>query len=166
MPTVGEQLRSAREARKLDIYHCAEVTKIRTDHLRALEQGNYDIFSATVYIRGFVRTYATMLKLDVPKVMADLDQELSRIEKFRSTTTHTKSSQGPVDWVILHLSRLHWRTLGIGGVIIVLVIIGLITFMPRKKPPPDDRLINLGPGLYRSKQGGELLPLPTNAPQR
>src|SRR5262245_197788 len=125
MPTVGEQLRNAREARKLDTHHCAEVTKIRTDHLRALEQGNYDIFSATVYIRGFVRTYATLLKLDVPRIMAALDQELSQIEKFRSTTAHTKSPRGPMDWLVLRLSQMNWRTLGIGGVIIALVIIGL-----------------------------------------
>jgi hypothetical protein len=44
-----------------------EITKIRTDHLRALEAGNYDVFSAPVYIRGFVRGYAKLLKLDVPQ---------------------------------------------------------------------------------------------------
>ena len=31
MPTVGEQLCSAREERKLDLKHLGEVTKIRTD---------------------------------------------------------------------------------------------------------------------------------------
>ena len=72
MPTVAEQLRAGREASKLDIYQVAEITKIRTDHLRALEAGDYDQFAAPVYIRGFVRTYAGLLKLDVAKVMADL----------------------------------------------------------------------------------------------
>src|SRR5262245_33465210 len=81
MPTVGEQLRTAREARKLDLNRVGEVTKIRTDHLRALEAGDYDQFAAPVYIRGFVRTYATLLKLDVSKIVADLDQELSRDRK-------------------------------------------------------------------------------------
>jgi cytoskeletal protein RodZ len=166
MPTVGEQLRGAREARKLDIYQVAEVTKIRTDHLRALEEGNYDIFTATVYIRGFVRTYATLLKLEVPKVMAALDEELSHSEKFRSATAHPKSSRGPLDWLILFLSRLNWRILGIAGAMIALVIISLATFTPRRKTPSADPLINLSPGLYQPKQGGELLPLPTNAPRR
>ena len=165
MPTVGEQLRSAREARKLDIYHIAEVTKIRTDHLRALEAGNYDTFTATVYVRGFVRTYATLLKLDVPRLLADLDQELSQIEKFRSTSALTKSSHGPLDRLILLLSRLDWRMLGIGGVILALVILSLATFTPRKQPKADP-LMNLSPGLYHPPQGGELLPLPTNPPPR
>jgi cytoskeletal protein RodZ len=165
MPTVGEQLRSAREARKLDIGQVAEVTKIRTDHLRALEEGNYDTFTATVYVRGFVRTYATLLKLDVPKVLADLDQELNHMEKFRSTTAHTKSSPGPLDWLMLLFSRLNWRMLGVAAVLLALVILSLATFRSRNKSKPDP-FINLGPGLYRPPQGGELLPLPTNTPPR
>jgi len=166
MPTVGEQLHNARETRKLDIYHIAEVTKIRTDHLRALEEGNYNLFSAAVYIRGFVRTYATLLKLDVPKIMGDLDRELSQTEKFRTTPAFTKASRGPLDWLMLFLSRLNWRMLVVAAVLIALAIFSLATFTSRKKPRRADPLINLGPGLYQSKQGGELLPLPTNAPPR
>jgi hypothetical protein len=36
MPTVGEQFRHAREAQHLDVYQMAEITKIKTDHIRAL----------------------------------------------------------------------------------------------------------------------------------
>jgi len=78
MPTVAEQLHGAREAKNLTVYQIAETTKIKTDHIRALEEGNYNVFSAPVYIRGFVRTYASLLKLDVAQVMATLDQELAR----------------------------------------------------------------------------------------
>ena len=69
MPTVSEQLRLAREQQHLDVYQVAEVTKIKTDHIRALESGTFDVFPAPVYIRGFVRTYAGMLKLDVRRVL-------------------------------------------------------------------------------------------------
>ncbi|MGH7954054.1 MAG: helix-turn-helix domain-containing protein, partial [Limisphaerales bacterium] len=50
MPTVAEQLRAAREVQKLTIHQVAEKTKIRTDHVRALEDGNFSVFSAPVYI--------------------------------------------------------------------------------------------------------------------
>ena len=83
MSTVAEQLRSAREAQKLTVYQVAEVTKIRTDHIRALEEGNFNVFSAPVYIKGFVRTYATLLKLDAPRLLTTLDEELGKTEKFR-----------------------------------------------------------------------------------
>ena len=70
MATVAEQLRTAREAQKLMVHQIADITKIRTDHLRALEEGNFDVFMAPVYIKGFVRSYSTLLKLNVPQVMA------------------------------------------------------------------------------------------------
>ena len=78
MATVADQLRRAREAQQLNIYQVAEITKIKTDHIRALESGNYDTFSAPVYIRGFVRTYAKILKLDESQVVADLEAELAQ----------------------------------------------------------------------------------------
>ena len=82
MSTVAEQLRAAREARKLTIEQVADATKIRTDHIRALEQGNFNAFSAIIYIRGSVKNYATVLKLDVPQILAALDAELKGTEKF------------------------------------------------------------------------------------
>src|SRR5258705_11311017 len=39
MATVAEQLRRAREAQNLNVYQVAEITKIKTDHIRALESG-------------------------------------------------------------------------------------------------------------------------------
>ena len=80
--TVSEQLRQAREAKHLSIAQVAEITKLRTDHVRALEEGKYEVFSAPVYVRGFVRTYSNLLKLDVPQVMAALDGELGGLKKF------------------------------------------------------------------------------------
>jgi cytoskeletal protein RodZ len=61
MPTVAEQLRAAREAKKLTVQQVADATKIRTDHIRALEEGNFSAFSAPIYIRGSVKNYATLL---------------------------------------------------------------------------------------------------------
>src|ERR1019366_1184368 len=77
MATVGEQLKAAREAQRLTVTQVADMTKIRSDHIRAIDQGNYDVFSAPVYIRGFVRTYATALKLDPKEIMAQLNHELA-----------------------------------------------------------------------------------------
>ena len=76
MSSVAEQLRSGREAKNLTVHQVAEITKIRTDHIRALEEGNFSVFSAPVYIRGFVRSYAQVLKLDTMQVMSALETEL------------------------------------------------------------------------------------------
>jgi cytoskeletal protein RodZ len=162
MPTVAEQLRHAREAQKLTIYQIAETTKIRTDHIRALEEGNFDVFSAPVYIRGFVRSYATLLKLNVPQVMAALDAELGATTKFSEPPPLPGESRSPMDYFMLQLSKLDWRRTLIGlGVIVVLagVIWGVIAWRYYRTRDP---LANLKPGLYSPTQNvsGETLPLP------
>src|SRR5512137_433213 len=104
MATVAEQLRAGREAAKLDIYQVAEITKIRTDHIRALEAGEYDVFVAPVYIRGFVRTYGTLLKLDVAQLMIDLAAELGRTDKFAEPPALTNQPKSWLDLIMLYLS--------------------------------------------------------------
>src|ERR1700733_11050655 len=82
MPTVAEQLRLAREAKKLTVQQVADQTKIRTDHVRALEEGDFGAFSATIYIRGSVKIYAALLKLEVAPLLATLDAELKGTKRF------------------------------------------------------------------------------------
>ena len=50
------RLADVTEAMQLDIHELAEATKLKADHLRALEQGQYDVFTAPVYLRGSLRT--------------------------------------------------------------------------------------------------------------
>ena len=167
MPTVAEQLRQGREQRKLDVYQVAEITKIKTDHIRALEEGDFNCFTAPVYIRGFVRTYGTVLKLDVPKLMADLDAELGRTEKFAAPPALTEQPKSILDYLMLQLSQLNWKLAVALVVIVVIVICGALAWRSSKKQKTADPLKNLGSGLYQPRQEtGELLPLPTNAPRR
>ena len=83
MGTVGEKLRQAREGAGRSIREMSEVTKIRSDHLESLENGEYDGFSAPVYIRGFVRNYAGALKLNVAETLLELDGELMQTPRFK-----------------------------------------------------------------------------------
>ena len=163
MATVAEQLHLGREAKSLTIYQVAEVTKIRTDHIRALEEGNFDVFSAPVYIRGFVRSYASLLKLDVAEVMEALDAELGQTEKFRDPPPLTEEPNGALDFVTLQLSKLNLRVALIGLAIlggVVLIMSAIVVWRHHQKADP---LANLQPGVYhpvQASQSGETLPLP------
>lgn len=160
MPTVAELLRHAREEQKLNIYQVAEITKIKTDHIRALEAGQYDAFSAPVYIRGFVRTYAKALKLDVAQVSSALDGELARTERFSGPPPLDDTPKGALDYFMLQLSKLNWRVVGIvvGAGVVVLILFGALRGCGGRKSDP---LKSLGPGLYQPTNAtGELLPLP------
>lgn len=167
MSTVAEQIRHARQAQNLTIYQVAEVTKIRTDHLRALEEGNYDIFSAPVYIRGFVRNYAALLKLNVPQVMAALNAEMGQREKFREAPSLSGAGRGPLDWLMFQLSKVNWRKglLTLGGVVLVAAIVfGYFVWRHSKAADP---LKGAKPGVYEpAKTSGDTLPLPPASSQR
>src|SRR5689334_12068464 len=149
MPTVAEQLRQAREAKKMTVHQVAEITKIRTDHIRALEEGNFNVFSAPVYIRGFVRTYATLLKLDVPQTMAALDEELGRTEKFSEPPPLMDQPRGPLDFLMLQLSKVDWRR----GVLALGAIAGMAAIMwialAVRHARRTDPLSGLKPGVYQ-----------------
>jgi cytoskeleton protein RodZ len=167
MSTVAEQLRQGREARGLTVEQVAEITKIRADHLRALEEGNFNVFSAPVYIRGFVRTCSTLLKLDVPKVMAALDAELKQDEKFAEPPPFTDRPRGVLDFIMLQLSRVDWRKSLIAltvAVVLGCVVLGYLAWHRYRADP----LKGLKPGVYHSTQhvSGETLPLPAPPPKR
>jgi len=163
MSTVAEQLRQAREAKRLTVEQVAEITKMRSDHLRALEEGNYNVFSAPVYIRGFVRSYSTLLKLEVPQVMAALDTELGQTQRFAEPPPLSDRPRGVVDFLMLQLSKIDWRkgVIGLGlGVAFFLSVVGYIGWRHFRTADP---LKNLKPGVYRPahRNSGETLPLPT-----
>jgi len=157
MPTVAEQLRQAREQRGWTIDQLADVTKIRTDHIRALEGGDYNVFAAPVYIQGFVRTCATLLKLDVPKVMADLDSELGATKKFREHPRLTSDSRGIVDYIMLQFSKINWRVALPFLIGIIVIGGGVLTYRIIKTRQTEDPLKNLSTGIYQPKKGTDVI---------
>lgn len=161
MASVGQQLSEAREKQGLSIPDIAERTKMRGDHVRALEEGNYDVFAAPVYVRGFVRSYAAILRLNVPTVLSDLEAELDRSQHLRESTQFTKPAPTVVDAVMLQLSKVKW---GITLVVVgsaLLLYLSILGYRSWRVHQSTDPLARLGPGLYQpaDTNTGEILPL-------
>ena len=160
MPTVAEQLRASREARKLTIEQVADATKIRTDHIRALEDGNFERFPAQIYIRGSVKNYAAMLQLDVPQLLAGLDAELKGTEKFKEPPPLVEQRKNLLDHLALLAARLNWR-LGFTGLaalaVVVAVAAGVFAWRHHGRSAPAP---NLPPAIYQASDSGDTLPLP------
>ena len=160
MSTVAEQLRAAREAQKLTVQQVADATKIRTDHIRALEEGNFNVFCAPIYIRGSVKNYAMRLKLDVPQIMAALDAELGRTEKFSEPPPLTEVSHTPVDRLMFLLSKLNWKAGVVGAVVVGVAVVIVFASLAWRRHKHSDPLTGLPPAVYQPTNAGQTLPLP------
>jgi cytoskeletal protein RodZ len=160
MSTVAEQLRAAREAKNLTVEQVAEATKIRTDHVRALEDGTFTAFSATVYIRGSVKIYAKFLKLEEAPLLATLDGELKGTQKFSEPPPLVEQKKNFIDFLILAFAKLNWK-MGFAGIVaVVLVVIIGLAFFAWKHHKQSDPLANLPPAVYQPANNGDTLPLP------
>lgn len=61
---IGQALAAKRGERGLSIEQVAASTRIKREHIRALEEEDFSHFSAPVYAKGYLRTYAAYLGLD------------------------------------------------------------------------------------------------------
>ena len=150
---------AAREAQKLTIAQVAEATKIRTDHIRALEEGNFNVFSAPIYIRGSVKNYAMRLKLDVPQIMAALDGELGRTEKYSEPPPLTEESNKPLDRMMFLLSKMNWKVGVAGGAVLGIVLVIFLVSFAWRHHRHSDALAGLQPAVYQSANSVQTLPL-------
>ena len=161
MSTVAEQLRAAREAKNLTVEQVAESTKIRTDHIRALEEGNFNVFSAPIYIRGSVKNYAAALKLDTVALVAELDAELKGTAKYSEPPPLSDSKKTVLDQITLVLAKLNWKMGLAGFAVVALVLIFGVSFWAWRQHQKSDPLKNLPPARYEPANSGDTLPLPS-----
>jgi cytoskeleton protein RodZ len=68
--SLGSYLRQERERRNTSLESIAQVTRITLSNLEAMERDEFHLLPAPVFIRGFLRTYATHLGIDPKEVLA------------------------------------------------------------------------------------------------
>lgn len=78
----GPVLAALRRERGLSLEAIAAVSKVRTTHLRCVEEERFGELPAPVFLKGFVREYARCLSLDPVKVWQDY---LSRYQEWKKS---------------------------------------------------------------------------------
>jgi cytoskeletal protein RodZ len=151
----------------LDIPQVAEATKLKSDHIRALEEGDFEAFTAPVYLRGSLRTYAKLLKLDPARLVEELDAEVGSSGRVEEPSLAEPRKKTGLDSFMLLLSRVNWL-IAAALVLVVLLGFGLSSgYRAWRNHKTADPLKKLGPGMYQPPaNSGETLPLPTNAVHR
>lgn len=77
-PSPGAQLAAAREAQRLSVAEVANRLKLSVQQVEALEQDACDRLPGPVFVRGFARNYARLLRLDADAVVLAFDAHLPR----------------------------------------------------------------------------------------
>jgi len=69
MESPGKYLKAERELQKLSLEEAANFTKIREPLLKAIEEDGYELLPHSLYVKGFLATYARYLGLDPNEVI-------------------------------------------------------------------------------------------------
>lgn len=105
MPALGDEFRSAREARGLTLSDVAEQIHIRSVYLNAIEHEEWSSIGAPVYVRGFIRTYARFLGLDGEALVAQFSQALPAerpthpVAQLSSSRRPERTGPSPWAWI-------------------------------------------------------------------
>ena len=92
MSALGEEFRSAREARGLTLSDVAEQIHIRSVYLNAIENDDWKSIGAPVYVRGFIRTYARFLAVDAEAASFEGRSVATTRKKYRPSASTSPSS--------------------------------------------------------------------------
>lgn len=116
VPTVGEQLRAAREQKGLSLEDIAAQTRIPQRHLESLEVGNWAALPAPTYTTGFAKSYASAVGLDRTEIGEQLRAEMGGV---RATAPVAEVFE-PADPA---RTMPKWLVFGAVGAVILLVVV-------------------------------------------
>jgi len=125
--TPGVALGSAREAAGLSVADVAAQMRISSRQVQALEADRYSDLPGAVFVRGFIRNYARVLKLDPVPLLHALEPALAQEAPLRA---HATSGTLPVPARHDH-SRLLLALLGV--LFAVVIVAGGFELWSRQK---------------------------------
>jgi cytoskeleton protein RodZ len=76
MKKTGQMLKKERESQEISLNEISMATKVSVRMLSAVEEGNLNELPAKTYLRGYVKSYATQLKMDVDEVLEAFHDEM------------------------------------------------------------------------------------------
>ena len=129
--SIGERLRTAREAQPLTLAQIAAELRIELDYLAALEGDRLDEFPAPVFTKGYLKQYGGLLGLDEGDLLA---QYYRQVDVREVPVMQVK----PIRLRDENQIR-HWIA---AGVVLALLIGGLVAWWlsrPQPEPVPVER---------------------------
>ena len=126
MSSIGNILRTERETQGRTLTEVSKAVYIKTKYLSALEEENFAAIPGEVYVKGFIRAYASYLGVDGEELVAQYDGPSESILLQKETPTAvTEGGKGrrrrrrkTVSWPEI--------TIIVGVILFILLIVWLI----------------------------------------
>ena len=126
MSSIGNILRTERETQGRTLTEVSKAVYIKTKYLSALEEENFAVIPGEVYVKGFIRAYASYLGMDGEELVAQYDGPSEPVLLQKETPTAvTEGGKGrrrrrrkAVSWPEI--------TIIIGVILFILLIVWLI----------------------------------------
>ncbi len=127
--SVGELLRSMREAKKLTLTDVHQDTKMSLPVLRALEQDDFSAFESEIYLKGFLKNYAKYLGIDADQAVRILEGQRGGVAAARGLTWDVEE---PIKEEKLRSPRILTRIV-LPLLVLIIVILSILFALERRK---------------------------------
>ena len=98
----GERLAEARRDLQIDMIDIAKELHLDEHKVRALERNEFDLLDAPVFVKGYLRKYAQLVKVDEADVMADYYQlaRASNAPLVITSWSKPRRTISPGPWIV------------------------------------------------------------------
>jgi transcriptional regulator with XRE-family HTH domain len=129
IPSVGEQLRKAREKMKLSLEDVASQTRIPRRHLESIEASQWDQLPAPTYTIGFAKSYASAVGLDRTAIGEQLREEVGGARS---------PQMAPEVFEPADPARAMPKWLVIGAILAVIIVVLLFSWLNNRSLQPAE----------------------------
>lgn len=141
MNKIGEILKAEREKKQMSIHEIATSLKISPKILKAIEEGDSANLPAKTFLRGFIRSYAQYLRLDVNEILKLFQNEMgtTRPETPKETPKESPEAQNispniertdsQDSGTIENITGSNRLYMAIGGIFLLAVIIFVVKML-------------------------------------
>jgi cytoskeleton protein RodZ len=123
---LGNNLREARQHRRIDLVIAEQDTKIRSKYLAALETEDFEVLPGPVFVRGFLRTYSRYLGLDPQLFIEEYNARFGRFEDLEDHQQHSPALGRPG---LAHARELRGRRTMRTAIVATLVAVAALAYL-------------------------------------
>jgi len=158
--TVGAYLSQERKRKNISLVDVSKVTRIAVQYLDALERDEFQSLPASIFVRGFLRTYAVHIGLDPQEVLRMYETQMISLAAPEMERAASRKKAEPL---IKYISTLFIIALGVGIAYFLFVKETPVPQPPSPAPAPE----TVQPGTPPAKESpSESLPVQDKEPPK